>query len=139
MTTMANESTPTGVIGSALGLVGLVSVYCDCVRQEVWICSFYLSVAARKKCLSRSVPERRLHVGGTLTIKQNKLFHHGCVLHRLLYPDYIQACPSLFRIVFHFVLVSSRLRHVHVFSALVSTCMLCSALPAFQRAYAPLC
>ena len=30
-----------GVIGSVLGLVGLMSVYCDWVR-----CNFYLSVAA---------------------------------------------------------------------------------------------
>ena len=34
-----------GVIGSALRLVDLVSVYCDWVRWKV--CNFYLSVAAR--------------------------------------------------------------------------------------------
>ena len=37
-----------GVIGSALGLVDPVSVYCDWVRFKVLICSFYLSVVARK-------------------------------------------------------------------------------------------
>ena len=34
-----------GIIGLALGLVGLVVVYCDWVRQSL-ICSVYLSVAA---------------------------------------------------------------------------------------------
>ena len=37
-----------GVVGSALGLVGPVSVYCDWVRWKALICSFCLSVAARK-------------------------------------------------------------------------------------------
>ena len=59
-----------GVIGSTLGLFGLVSVYCDWVRWKIWsatsvsvwqhvsilwlgemenlICNFYLSVAAHK-------------------------------------------------------------------------------------------
>ena len=37
-----------GDIGSALRLVGLVSVYCDWVRVETLICNFYLSVAAHK-------------------------------------------------------------------------------------------
>ena len=37
-----------GIIGSALGLVGPVSVYCDLGDVESWICIFYLSVAARK-------------------------------------------------------------------------------------------
>ena len=37
-----------GVIGSALGLVGAVSVYCDWVRQKVGSATFCLSVAARK-------------------------------------------------------------------------------------------
>ena len=36
-----------GVIGSLLGLVGPVSVYC-LGEMESWICNFYLSVAARK-------------------------------------------------------------------------------------------
>ena len=36
-----------GVIGSALGLVGPVSVCCDWVRVDSWIRSFCLSVAAR--------------------------------------------------------------------------------------------
>ena len=35
-----------GVIGSVLGLVGLVSVYCDWVRWKVWPATG--SVAARK-------------------------------------------------------------------------------------------
>ena len=37
-----------GIIGSALELVGPVSVYCDLSDVESWICIFYLSVAARK-------------------------------------------------------------------------------------------
>ena len=37
-----------GGIGSALGLVGPVSVYCDWVRYKSLIRNFYLSVAARK-------------------------------------------------------------------------------------------
>ena len=34
---------------------------------ENLICSFYLSVAARKNCLSRSVPEIHSHAAGTLS------------------------------------------------------------------------
>ena len=34
---------------------------------ERLICNFYLSVAARKNCLSRSVPEIHWHVAGTLS------------------------------------------------------------------------
>ena len=37
-----------GVIGSALGLVGPVSVYCVLGGVELWICNFNLSVAARQ-------------------------------------------------------------------------------------------
>ena len=37
-----------GVIGSVLGLVGPVSIYCDWVRWKVWSTNLYLSVAARK-------------------------------------------------------------------------------------------
>ena len=38
------------------------------------ICSFFLSVAARKNCLSRSVPEIHQHVAGTFSSQQtNKL------------------------------------------------------------------
>ena len=40
-----------GVIGSVLGLVGPVSVYCDWV-----ICDFSLSVAGHKNGLSRDGP-----------------------------------------------------------------------------------
>ena len=45
-----------GVVVSALGLVGPVSVYW-LGEVESWIRSFYLSVAARKIICSRSVPE----------------------------------------------------------------------------------
>ena len=44
-----------GVKGSALGQVGLVSVYCDWVKQEVlsqW--------GGKQDCLSRSVPKKTL-------------------------------------------------------------------------------
>ena len=37
-----------GVIGSVMGLVGPVSVYCDWVKWKVFFCKFYLSVAAGK-------------------------------------------------------------------------------------------
>ena len=37
-----------GVIGSVLGLVGPVSVYCDLGEMESLACNFYHSVAARK-------------------------------------------------------------------------------------------
>ena len=37
-----------GIIGSALGLVCPVSVYCELGEVESLICNFYLSVAARK-------------------------------------------------------------------------------------------
>ena len=37
-----------GIIGSALGLVDLVSVYCDLMRDQSLMCNFYLSVAAHK-------------------------------------------------------------------------------------------
>ena len=43
------------------------------------ISNFYLSVAARKNCLRRSVPEIHLHVAGTLNSnnKQTKLIFDG--------------------------------------------------------------
>ena len=44
-----------GIIGSALGLVGLVSVFCDWVREKV--STFYLSVVAR--ALVRADPSLR--------------------------------------------------------------------------------
>ena len=59
----------SGIIGSALGLVGPMSVYCDC-EVESLIRNFYLSVAAMLNCLSRSVPEIHLHVAGTLGSQQ---------------------------------------------------------------------
>ena len=57
-------------MGSVLGLVGPVSVYSDWVRCKVWICNLYLSVAARKNCPRRSVPEIHSHVAGTLSSQQ---------------------------------------------------------------------
>ena len=55
-----------GVIGSVLGLVGLVSVYCDWVRRKVWSATS-ISVWQPVNCLSRPVPEIRLHVAETLS------------------------------------------------------------------------
>ena len=57
-----------GVIGSVLGLVGPVSVYCDWVRWKVWFATC-ISVWQRVK-LSRSVPEIHSHVAGTLGNQQ---------------------------------------------------------------------
>ena len=54
-----------GVIGSALGLVGPVSVYCDWVRQKVGSATS-ISVWQHVK-LCRSVPEIHSHVAGTLS------------------------------------------------------------------------
>ena len=55
-----------GVIGSALGLVSLVSVYCDWV-----ICNFYLSVAARKLVWADpSLRYTRMLLGHKATNKQ---------------------------------------------------------------------
>ena len=55
-----------GIKGSALGLVGLVSVYCDWVRWKVWPATS-ISVWQHVKLLSSSVPE---HVAGTLSNHQ---------------------------------------------------------------------
>ena len=38
--------------------------------MESLICNFYLSVASRKNCVSRSVPEIHSHVAGTLSNQQ---------------------------------------------------------------------
>ena len=38
--------------------------------MESLVCNFYLSVAAHRICLSRSVPEIHLHVGGTISNQQ---------------------------------------------------------------------
>ena len=48
-----------GVIGSALGLIGRVSVYCDWVRWKVWSAAS-ISVWQHVNCLSRLVPEIHL-------------------------------------------------------------------------------
>ena len=65
-------ATLPGVIGSALGLVGPVSVYCDWVRWKVWSATS-ISVWQHVK-LCRSVPEIHSHVAGTLSNQQtNKL------------------------------------------------------------------
>ena len=63
-----------GVIWSAMGLVGPVSVYCDWVRWKVWSATS-ISVWQHVNCLSRSVPEIHSHVAGTLSNQQtNKQF-----------------------------------------------------------------
>ena len=51
-----------GIIGSVLGLVSLVSVYCDWVRWKVWFATS-ISVWQYVK-LSRFVPEIHSHVAG---------------------------------------------------------------------------
>ena len=58
-----------GVIGSTLGLVGSVSVYCDLMREKkvLQLLSQYCY------CLSRSVPETQSHVAGTLSNEQNNV------------------------------------------------------------------
>ena len=56
------------VIGSALELVGPVSVYCDWVR---WRVGSATSISVRQHVnLSRSAPEIHLHVAGTLSNQQ---------------------------------------------------------------------
>ena len=60
-----------GIIGSVLGLVSPVSVFCDWVRQKVWSATS-VSVWQHENCLSRSVPEIHSHVAGTLKQPTNK-------------------------------------------------------------------
>ena len=57
-----------GIVGSVLGLVSLVSVYCDEVVWKVWSATS-ISVWQYVK-LSRSVPEIHWHVAGTLSNQQ---------------------------------------------------------------------
>ena len=53
-----------GVIGSVLGLVGPVSVYCDWVTWKVWSANLYLSLAARKiVCADPSLRYTRMLLG----------------------------------------------------------------------------
>ena len=61
-----------GVIGSVLGLVGPVSVYCDWVRWKVWSATS-ISVWQHIR-LSGSVPEIHWHVAGTLSNQQTSAF-----------------------------------------------------------------
>ena len=61
-------ATLPGVIGPVLGLVGLVSVYCDWVRWKVWSATS-ISVWQHVK-LSRSVPEIHFHIAGTVSNQQ---------------------------------------------------------------------
>ena len=56
-----------GVIGSVLGLVGPVSVYCDWVRWDSLIRNFYLSVAA---CRIVSADPSLRYSAGTLSSQQ---------------------------------------------------------------------
>ena len=61
-----------GIIGSVLGLVGPVSVYCDRVKWKV-SSSTSASVWQHVSCLSRFVPEIHLPVAGTLSNQQQSL------------------------------------------------------------------
>ena len=56
-----------GVIGSALGLVGPVSVYCDWVRWKIFDLQLLSQCDSTSNCLSRSVPEIHSHVAWTLS------------------------------------------------------------------------
>ena len=58
-----------GGIGSVLGLVGPVSVYCDWVRRDRKFDLKFQSVWQHVK-LNRSVPEIHKHVAGTLSNQQ---------------------------------------------------------------------
>ena len=65
-----------GLIGSVLGLVGPVSVYCDWVRWKFGL-QLLSQCGSTSNCLSRSVPEIHLHVAGTLSKKQTTaLLYH---------------------------------------------------------------
>ena len=61
------------VIRSVLGLVGLVSAYCDLVRFASLICFFCLSVAARPFIIADPSPRHALLVAGVLS-KQQQTF-----------------------------------------------------------------
>ena len=67
-----------GVIGSELGLVGLVSVYCDWVR---WKAGSATSVSVWQHVkLSSSVPEIHWHVAGTLSNQPQPQLDDKCWL-----------------------------------------------------------
>ena len=76
-----------GIIGSVLGLVDPVSVYCDWVRWKVGSTAS-ISMWQHINCLSKSVPEMHYHVAGTLSNQQTTqrpsnykcLFVVGCLL-----------------------------------------------------------
>ena len=55
----------SGIRGSALGLVGLVSVYCDwaCRKFDLQLLS---QCGSTYNCLSRSIPEIHKHVAGMI-------------------------------------------------------------------------
>ena len=58
-------------MGSVLGLVGQVSVYCDWVRLQVFPTALSLSqFGSLSNCLSRSVPEIFSRVAWTLSIQE---------------------------------------------------------------------
>ena len=59
-----------GVIGSALGLVGPVSVYCDLVRWKVLDWQLLSQCGSTCNCVSRYVPEIHSPVAGTLSNQQ---------------------------------------------------------------------
>ena len=71
----------SGVIGSALGLVGLVSVQCDWVRSNVW----FATPISIYNCLSRPVPEIHQDLAGIKeTNSQQKLHAWMCLTRRLV-------------------------------------------------------
>ena len=73
----------SGVIGSGLGLVGPVSVYCDWVRWKFGM-QLLLQCGSTYNCLCRSVSEIHSHVAGALSNQPtNKLLNLlRCVFHR---------------------------------------------------------
>ena len=84
----APVATLPGVIGSVLGLVGPVSVYCDWVRLKVWSAALS-QCGSTSNCLRRSALEIHKHVVGTLSSQQRidplglfstlSMFCHVCV------------------------------------------------------------
>ena len=65
----------SGIIGSALGLVGPVPVQCDCVWEIEFDLQLLSQGGSTHNCPSRSIPEIHCHAAGTLSYQQ---LPHAC-------------------------------------------------------------
>ena len=65
-----SRSSHTGITGSALGLVGPVSVYFDWVKYKIFVLQLLSQCGSTYNCPCRAVPEIHSHVTGTLSNQQ---------------------------------------------------------------------